>query len=246
MPDQSAARLRTRLCLLGRWQLGGDWPVDGARDGVGDTARRLLALIALRGPMSRPQIAGTLWPEITESAASGRLRTVLWRFGRLRGLLDERNGSISLSTSVSVDVHDLRAGALSLDLELALGDPLCVTDPVGVAAFELDLLPGWYDDWLVVDRERIRQLRLHALEALATRRMRVGQYAAALDSALAAVRADPLRESAQRCVISAHLAEGNVGEAVRQFETYRAVLALELRIEPSPSLLAMLPATLER
>jgi len=136
------------------------------------------------------------------------------------------------------------SGALALDLEVAVGNPLGADDAVDVSTFEFDLLPGWYDDWLVVDRERIRQLRLHALEALATQRLRDGRYAAALDAALAAVRADPLRESAHRCVICAHAAEGNVAEALRQYERCREILATELNIAPSASLLALLPAPL--
>lgn len=243
MPDQSATSGTVRLSLLGRWQLDGRAPISAQ---LGDNARRLLALLALRGPMSRSQIVGTLWPEIDEASAGARLRTVLWRFGEGRRLLDERNGSLSLAVAVSVDITQMRAGALALDLELALGTRLGSGDPIGVGAFEFDLLPGWYDDWLVVDRERIRQLRLHALEALATRRMRAGQYAAALDAALAAVRADPLRESAHRCVIGAHIAEGNVAEALRQYEACRTLLAVELGIGPSASLLGLLPAVLAR
>jgi DNA-binding SARP family transcriptional activator len=240
VPDQRADDPYVRLQLLGRWQL------DGCPGGenLGDTARRLIALLALRGAMTRPQLAGTLWADADDAAAGARLRTVLWRFGPARVLLHETDGALALSSSVVIDVNWLRSGALALDLEVAVGGSLGADDAVDVSTFEFDLLPGWYDDWLVVDRERIRQLRLHALEALATQRLRDGRYAAALDAALAAVRADPLRESAHRCVIGAHAAEGNVAEAVRQYERCREILATELHIAPSASLLALLPAPL--
>lgn len=240
MPDRDPKDRGVRLCLLGRWRLD-DCP---GSESLGDNARRLFALLALRGPMSRPQLAGTLWADADETSAGARLRTVLWRLGPARKLLDEANGTLALASFVSVDVNQLRAGALALDLDLALDSP-GADDPVGVALFEADLLPGWYDDWLVVDRERIRQLRLHALEALATRRIRAGRYAAALDAALAAVREDPLRESAHRCVVGAHAAEGNIAEAIRQYKRCREIFAAELNIEPSASLLAMLPSVLK-
>ena len=48
--------------------------------------------------------------------------------------------------------------------------------------------------------------------------------------------AEPLRESAHRMVISAHLAEGNCSEALRQYERFRALLADALGLEPSPQL----------
>jgi DNA-binding SARP family transcriptional activator len=44
-----------------------------------------------------------------------------------------------------------------------------------------DLLPGWDEDWLQLERERHRQLRIHALEALSQRLTSGGQYAAAID-----------------------------------------------------------------
>jgi DNA-binding SARP family transcriptional activator len=56
--------------------------------------------------------------------------------------------------------------------------------------------PDWYDDWLQMERERFRQLRLHALETLAERFVALGRHAQAIDAALAAVQVDPLRETA--------------------------------------------------
>ena len=84
-----------------------------------------------------------------------------------------------------------------------------------------------------MERERFRQMQLHALEALSRRLVRMGLYARALDAALAAVAADPLRESAHRMVIDVHLAEGNAGEAVRQFRSLARVLHCQLGIGPS-------------
>jgi DNA-binding SARP family transcriptional activator len=53
---------------------------------------------------------------------------------------------------------------------------------------------------------------------------------------LAAVAAEPLRESAHRLLIQGHLAEGNLAEAVRQYDFYRTLLSRELGIEPSPTI----------
>jgi len=96
-----------------------------------------------------------------------------------------------------------------------------------------ELLPGWYDDWVLLERERLRQLRMHALEDVAVRLMAAGRYGDALQSALAAVRAEPLRESAHRTVVRVHLAEGNVVEALRAYEQFRTMLADDLGVQPS-------------
>ncbi|HEY6203669.1 MAG TPA: bacterial transcriptional activator domain-containing protein [Candidatus Limnocylindria bacterium] len=79
-----------------------------------------------------------------------------------------------------------------------------------------ELLADWCDEWVLLERERLRQLRLHALEVLTQRLVTVGRYADAMEVALAALRSEPLRESAHRAVISVHLAEGNRSEALRQ------------------------------
>ena len=109
--------------------------------------------------------------------------------------------------------------------------------PWGIDA--LDLLPGWYDDWALVERERIRQRLLHALEALSRQLVRLRRCAEAVDVAMMAVSSDPLRESAQRALIEAHLAEGNLVEGRRSFEAYRELLARELGTEPGQELAAM-------
>jgi DNA-binding SARP family transcriptional activator len=91
-----------------------------------------------------------------------------------------------------------------------------------------ELLPSWYDDWVLLEREGLGQLRLHALEALADKLAAAARYAEAVQAAYAAVRIEPLRESAQRAVVRVHLAEGNVCEAVRAYEFFRAMLADEM------------------
>jgi DNA-binding SARP family transcriptional activator len=102
-----------------------------------------------------------------------------------------------------------------------------------VAALSADLLPHWYDDWVLMEGEQWRQLRLHALEALAGRLTAAGRWGEAIDAASAAVRAEPLRESAHTALIQLHLAEGNQSEAVREFTRYRALLRTELGLEPT-------------
>ncbi len=94
-------------------------------------------------------------------------------------------------------------------------------------------MPGWFDDWVIVERERLRQIRLHALDALCERLIEARRWAQAVQVALADVDGEPLRESAQRMLIIAHLGVGNVSEAVRQLARYRRLLGDELHLEPS-------------
>jgi DNA-binding SARP family transcriptional activator len=97
-----------------------------------------------------------------------------------------------------------------------------------------DLLAGWYEDWVLIERERFRQLRLHALEAICERLVALGRFGEAVEAGLAAVAGEPLRESAHRALIQAYLAEGNPWEGVRQFRSYAQLLREELGAETSP------------
>jgi DNA-binding SARP family transcriptional activator len=226
-----------RLSLLGAWRL--------ARDGepvvVGTAAQRLLAFLALRGPCERAFLAGVLWPDHPQTRAQANVRATLSRLRRRRGfdgIVWQSRDVVALDDQVSVDVRTLRATASAvLDGRL--------THPGWPTVCELDgddLLPGWDEHWLLMDREQLRQARLHALEALADQ-LRTGDVATAVHAALAAVALDPLRESAHRALIRAYLAEGNRIEALRQLGRLRRLLREELGVEPTDRAIALLHGT---
>ncbi len=99
-----------------------------------------------------------------------------------------------------------------------------------------ELLPGWYDDWVLLERERIRQVLLHATDRATEDSLARGEPETALIVAMAAVAVDPLRESAHRLVVRAHLAEGNVGEARRHVADACQLMIDELGVPPSAAL----------
>lgn len=206
-------------------------------------AQHLLALLAIRNRLvSRSSIAGTLWPDASDRHAHASLRSALSRLTQLaQDAVVITDTDLALSPNVAVDLHEARRLARAL-LDESSDDPL-LTD-LGADAVEmlsLDCLPDWYDDWMLIEAEEWRQLRLHALSALAQRLCLEGRFGDAIAAALAGVRADPLRETAWATVIRIHLAEGNQSEAFRSFDQYRAVLARELSIEPTPALRRLLP-----
>ena len=90
-----------------------------------------------------------------------------------------------------------------------------MTGHIDVDLFRHDLLPGWYDEWLGPEQERVRQVRLTTLEHQTLQLLDQGDYLAAVHTATLAVEADPLRESAQRALIEVHIRTGNYVDAVR-------------------------------
>ena len=206
---------------------------------IPEGSKRLLAFVALhRGWVERSYAAGALWPTGDDTRAAGNLRSALWRLNRTGvDLMSVDKHRLAIDEGVLVDVQLIGSWASRMITDVARDADLEVM-PSGVDA--LDLLPGWCEDWALLERERVRQRLLHALEALSRRLSDMGRSAEAVEAALLAVAAEPLRESAQRALIAAHLAEGNWVEGCRAFQAYRRLLEDELGTSPGPEISAML------
>jgi DNA-binding SARP family transcriptional activator len=222
------------LSLLGGFELC--WNSEPVPATLG--TQRLLAFLVLHDRLlPRTYVAGTLWPEVPTRRANGNLRAGLWRLPPYcRSMVDLSAQHLRLGGSVRVD---LRAAAALAHRLLDRSQEYTEEDLGSAARLQLsrDLLPAWYDDdWVLVERERFYQLRLHALEALAERLIAMGRFGEAVDSALTAVNAEPLRESAHRVLIKAHLAEGNRQEAMLQYNLCCKLMLDELGVQPSSKL----------
>jgi DNA-binding SARP family transcriptional activator len=208
-------------------------------------SQRLLAFLALRsGTVERAAVAGALWPDAPESHAYSNLRTALARMGSTaRKALAATKLEVGLAEGVPVDLRHAQALARRL---LDPAGPLDKSDlgATTVTVLSTNLLPDWYDDWVLIEAEDWRQLRMHALEALAGHLIAAHRWGEAADAARAAVRAEPLRESSHSTLIQVHLAEGNQSEAVREFARYRELLHAELGLEPTPHLHHLVQALL--
>jgi DNA-binding SARP family transcriptional activator len=220
----------TQLGLLGGFSLS----TDGALIELPVHAQRLLAFLALTDRANRVLTAGTLWSDVNEQRALGNLRSTVWRIQRLcPGALSVSRSVLMLAPEVQVDVRECWAVVGGAAVELSVTD-------LAAGRFCGELLPGWYEDWVIAERDRLQHLRLLTLERAAERLLRLGRHQEALDAALAVSRSDPLRESARRLVLRAHVAEDNRVEALRHFQSYRDLLATELGTEPSPRTWALL------
>ncbi|MGY0490302.1 AfsR/SARP family transcriptional regulator [Streptomyces sp. WG-D5] len=226
-----------RLRLLGCFRLScGGRDVDVTAGG-----QRVLAFLGLRGRASRTVLAGTLWPDVAEERAQGSLRTALWRLRRApRPLVDGGHDTLTIADGVLVDAHGLASTALDLVSMPSRGDE--VRALLGRLRGG-ELLPGWDEDWVMFERERLRQLRLHALDTLSARLVEQGCHALALEAALESVRIEPLRESGHRAVVAVHLAEGNAVEAGRHYASYERLVREELGVRPSDRFAVMLRGT---
>jgi DNA-binding SARP family transcriptional activator len=207
-----------------------DMMLGTARPALPLPAQRLMALLALRGEIERSHAAGILWPEVEHGHASANLRTALWRLRGLSSDIVRSSGpNLRLDPEVTVDLREAEA----LAHRSLYGAPPLHLARSASSRLSRDLLPDWDDEWLEFERERFRDLRIHALERLCDRLSALGEHADAVQSGLLAVQGEPLRESSHRALMRAHIAEGNRARALQVFHLLEGMLDRELQVAPS-------------
>ncbi|MEP6480979.1 MAG: BTAD domain-containing putative transcriptional regulator [Rhodoglobus sp.] len=205
--------------------------------GLSVGSQRLLVFLALHDrAITRIAVAGSMWPDATEERAGISLRSALSRLDpATRETILVASAGLGLAETVAVDLRDAQALAHRL---LAPGGSALPADLSSEAlnALSRELLPDWYDDWVVAEAEDWRQLRMSALEALARILVDDGRLAEAASAARAAMKVEPLRESAHASLIRVHIAEGNQTEALRVFDRYSSLLMSALQLRPTEHL----------
>lgn len=200
---------------------------------VPGTSQRLVTFLALQpGPVRRAFVSGRLWLDTDEHHAGASLRSALWRLHPL-DILCTSSTHLWLNPRVEVDLRCMVARATDV-LRRTQSDEVLIVTARELIEVGDDILAGWYDDWVIVERERFRQLRLLALDRIGERFIETGRLYDALLVGLAATTTEPLRESAHRLLVRVYLQQGNVAEAIRQYRKYAELLRDELRGRPSP------------
>jgi DNA-binding SARP family transcriptional activator len=215
-----------QLRLLQSWQLRRDAEVVH----VAVRQQRLITALAISGSRPRSYLVGLLWPESPESRGLESLRVTVHLITRqIPGLLTNGGTTLSLSELVDVDLHRLRAQIRELSLAGLNGNvPSCLQQ-----LRDADLLPGWYDDWVLFEQSRLQQDRLHAYHVIARESLARCDYESALEAAEGALELEPLYESAVGILIQAERRRGNDAVALRAYERYASKLQGDMGLAPS-------------
>lgn len=191
---------------------------------------------------TRETIAGLLWADAPPEQARKNLRDVLMSLRRvIAPYLDITRQTVGLITEAAVFV-DSRAFMAHLESASRAASPAAENAALQ-AAVELycgDLLEGFFvaqsaefEEWMLTERERLRQLALHALHTLATNAAHQGEYLEGISYATRLLARDPLREETHRQLMLLLAASGQRSAALSQYETLRHTLYDELGVEPS-------------
>jgi DNA-binding SARP family transcriptional activator len=216
-----------KLDLLRTWRLRRD-----ASDiCVARRQQRLIAALAIRGPSVRSCLAGLLWPDHPDSRALESLRVSVHLVSRQApDLILSEGALLSLTCRVDVDLYRVKAQTQ------ALGEGRSnLTASMFAELRGAELLPGWYEDWVLFEQDRLRQDRLHAFTAISAQLLEKGDFEVAAAAAAAALEIEPLYETAARLLFTAELQHGNPAAAVRCYERYRTRLEQDMGLQPSTS-----------
>jgi DNA-binding SARP family transcriptional activator len=207
---------------------------------IAPAGQRVLAMLALSDTgISRATLAGTLWPDKSQTRAAANLRCALWRLPEeIRAALDGNGVRLRLDSYWSVDIVEARRVTAELRGSYS-------HDPKIVDHFRSDLLPDWVEEWLLVERERYHQLRIHALELLADRQLKAGEPALAAETALLAICAEPLRESSMSVLLQSEIELDNRATAVEHYRRFATLLCNTLGVQPSSRLRAVVAPFLD-
>lgn len=203
----------------------------------------LLAYLAIHqsAPQSRAHLAFMLWPDSMEAQARTNLRNLLYK---LRQKLPDAEQILHIDRHTLQWRHDTPGLLDVLDFERAVsnadkaehnGDRFALRLALEQAAqlYRGNLLPGYYDEWILPIRDRLNQLFLGVLERLMELLEEESNYQEAIRVAQRLLRRDPLHEAAYRNLIRLYASSGNRAAAERTYQNCITVLERELAVEPS-------------
>ncbi len=200
-------------------------------------AQALVAYLAVTPGQFHPRdkLAALLWGESSDARARDGLRHAL---AALRGALPDTKPPILLveGPTLALNPAAVDVDVATFERRLADGTPKALDE--ATALYEGDLLSGFsvseplFEEWLVAERERLRELALEALARLLAHQRKTGATEQATQSALRLLSLDPLQEAVHRALMRLHAQLGRRGSALHQYQLCVGVLQRELGIEP--------------
>ena len=198
--------------------------------------RALLAYLALPPgrPHSREKLTSLLWGETPDGQARQAFRQTLSRLRRALG--EAGSGLVDVADTVA-----LRADRVTIDaveFEAAAGSTECAGLERAAELYRGDLLEGLdvtegpFEEWRLVERERLRELALEALARLLREQTRAEEAAPAIQTAMRLLALDPLQEAGHRALMQLLLRQGRRAAALQQYQACVGALQRELGVEP--------------
>ena len=210
-----------------------------------EKSRSLLAYLLVQpGPHTRGHLAGVFWPDLPEKNARRRLTQELWRIGNelekvgVVDLLETTGATVAISANAPLDSDLFRLR--NVLAALRTDDPQAwPSAPEIMDLYQGDLLPGYFEEWVLLAREQLFQSVQAGLARMLDWRKRQGAWTEADLVVQALLQLDPLAEEWVRAAMQIALTLNRADAGLRLFERYRERLARELETPPTPDLIAL-------
>ncbi len=205
----------------------------------------LLAYLVLHrdAPQQRQHLAFLFWPDTAEAQARNNLRQLLYQ---LRQVFPEVEHFLSTDTHLlhwhsvtpcHLDVAEFEEALARADEARRRTDQHALQTALEHAdsLYRGDLLPGCYDEWILPERDRLRQRYLQALEQLLHFFEVQGDTVAAIRSAQRLIGFDPLSEDLYRRLMRLFALKNDRASALHVYHTCVTTLQREMGVDPGPA-----------
>jgi DNA-binding SARP family transcriptional activator len=234
--------------MSGRLNLFGIFALEYAGTPVAIASPRIQAFLAYlalhrREPQSRQQLAFVLWPDSSDSQAYTNLRTLLHRAQAVLPhdipllQIDSQTVTWHPDAAMKLDVAEFEAEIDRANVAAQRdGAAACVALEQAINLYQGDLLPDCYDEWILPERDRLRQMFLTALERLISLLEQERRYAIAVSYAQRLAHLDPFNEAVCLTLMRLHTIIGDRASALRVYHQCASTLQAELGVAPSVAL----------
>ena len=241
-----------RLALLGKPRISRDGaPITGF---IYNKALALLAYLAVTGrPHARESLAGLLWGEMPDAAAKANLRKILSALREVAGrelIIDRQSVATDAESQYWLDTEVFESKLQSLTATSLAPASLTERDTKlldeAVQLYKGDFLEGFYvrdapafEEWVLSERERLRQLVLQVLYRLAAYCTLRGEYARGIDYTTRLLALEPWHEEVHQQMMLLLALSGQRSAAVEQYQKCRRILAKEMGAQPNADTVAL-------
>ena len=206
-------------------------------------AKALLAYLALHGePQPRTKLAHILWEDSDEPQARESLRQTLFL---LRKALSPAHADALMAQNdvVALQPVAIKVDVIEFERLVASGEPVLLDEAVQLYRGDFlegfDLSASGFDAWLGMERQRLKERALAALQKLLAHRLANNAIESAITVATRLLLLDPLREGVHRSLMELFCKQGRHAAALRQFRVCAETLKKELGVEPDVATVAL-------
>jgi DNA-binding SARP family transcriptional activator len=210
--------------------------------GLNSRHQILLAYLAIQypKPVPRSTLAFTLWADSNEEQALTNLRKALHQIKQKLNngeVIQIDSRTLQLNPKIQIDLTDFSTAMDSAELARRAKDVEAEQAALETASafYRGDLLPNLYDDWLIPERDRLRDTFIRAMDRLIALLEARQHYRDAIQHAQRLLQTDKLREGTYRALIRLHALNNDRAAALNVYHTCAETLSKELGVEPDSS-----------